>query len=121
MPAAQFALVGREGFERRVAWLVCVLTGCTIDAERYDQDVMAYLRANYEATEWGANADQIEEAEREIERSYRDLFEIVIEHRDRQCACGAVLLGNVLPSTFYLCPACRIMVPAELLETVQKG
>jgi hypothetical protein len=118
MPAAQSALVGREGFERRVAWLVCVLTGCAIDAERFDQDVMAYLRANYQATEMDANADQIEEAEREIERSYRDLFEIVIEHRDGQCACGAVLLGNLPPSTFYLCPACRIMVPADVLEAV---
>jgi len=121
MPAAQSALVGREGFERRVAWLVCVLTGCAIDAERYDQDVMAYLRANFDTTTAGATADQIEQAERDTERYYRELLEFAIECGDGQCACGTILLGNLPPSTLYLCPACRIMVPAELLEAVHEG
>lgn len=106
-------LIGREGFERRGRWLVCVLTDCAIDAERFQQDVIAYLRAYYGAVEGEATSEQVEQASRDAERYYRDIFEMVAEHNDGQCACGWTLLRTA-SETAYLCPSCRIMVPADI-------
>ncbi|MBV9281637.1 MAG: hypothetical protein JOZ41_16275 [Chloroflexi bacterium] len=107
------ATVGLEGFERRGRWLVCVLTGCAIDATRFDQDVCAVLRQQVGAGWDGASVEQIGRAEQATELYYRELLAAVIEQADGECACGADLFRTTVPAG-YMCPVCRIVIPGDV-------
>jgi hypothetical protein len=107
-------LVGAEGFEDRGRWLVCVLTGASIDAERFRQDVAAYLRASFGVRPEQAECHQIDQAERHTEIQYRQILREAATLGGEECVCGAIFLVSS-DRTRRLCPACRILLPSSLL------
>lgn len=120
MSPIHMATVGLEGFERRGRWLVCVLTGCAIDATRFDQDVRAVLRQQSGSSQGGASVEQIDGAEQATELYYRELLAAVIEQADGECTCGADLFRTTVPAG-YMCPVCRIVIPTDVFGERRAG